>query len=284
MRLDTHINLYYPNALDPEKWPRESSGKMNRVTESFLYNIDLDDLQDPNQTTTKYNGSWMRITPWLPWMLMGQTPGHIVYSSFMGAVDSLDELPEDLLLAAEAISPKYLDAPTEVYGPSLSSLERYAIEQTTRAAGIDIKSANRIAVAIRLSGFRQFPLHVFGKTLARFRVKIECCVHSGSQQLSTVVVVFGHRTNLALETHYPQPLDGEHRILMSRQREHYQTHTLTDHMAPEINVLGITQYYVVVVLPSGWQCYWHQHLPRIPGCHKPQPAACKRLCQRAPSP
>jgi hypothetical protein len=62
-------------------------------------------------------------------MLMGQTPGHIVYSSFMGVVDSLDDLPEDLVLAAEAISPKYLDAPTEVYGPSLSSLERYAIEQ-----------------------------------------------------------------------------------------------------------------------------------------------------------
>ena len=130
VRLDTHIHLYYENALNPEKWPRESSGKMNRVTESFLYNIDLDDLQDPNQTTTKYNGSWMRITPWLPWMLMGQTDGHIVYQSYMGTVDSLDLLPEDLVAAAEAIDPKYLEAPTEVYGPSLSSLERYAIEQT----------------------------------------------------------------------------------------------------------------------------------------------------------
>jgi hypothetical protein len=134
VRLDTHIHLYYENALNPEKWPRESSGKMNRVTESFLYNIDLDDLQDPNQTTTKYNGSWMRITPWLPWMLMGQAEGHIVYQSYMGTVDSLDLLPEDLVAAAEAIDPKYLEAPTEVYGPSLSSLERYAIEQTPAPA------------------------------------------------------------------------------------------------------------------------------------------------------
>jgi hypothetical protein len=60
---------------------------------------------------------------------MGQTPGHIVYTCFMGTVDSLDLLPEDLVMAAEAIDPKYLDAPTEVYGPSLSSLEHYAIEQ-----------------------------------------------------------------------------------------------------------------------------------------------------------
>jgi hypothetical protein len=129
VRLDTHIHLYYKNALDPARWPRESSGEMNRVTESFLYNIDLDDLQDESQTTTRYNGSWMRITPWLPWMLMGQTPGHITYQSYMGTVDSLDLLPEDLVLAAEAIDPKFLEAPTEDYGPSLSSLERYALEQ-----------------------------------------------------------------------------------------------------------------------------------------------------------
>ncbi len=128
-RLDARINLYYPNALDPEQWPRESSGKMNRVSEIFQYNIDLDDLQDPNQTSTKYNGTWVRITPWLPWMLMGQTDGHIVYSCYMGGVDSLDLLPEDLVLAAEAIDPKYLEAPTEDYGPSLSSLENYAREQ-----------------------------------------------------------------------------------------------------------------------------------------------------------
>lgn len=129
-RLDARINLYYPSALQPYEWPRESSGKMNRVSEIFQYNIDINDLQDPDQTTTKYNGTWVRITPWLPWMLMGQAPGHIVYSCYMGTVDSLDVLPEDLVLAAEAIDPKFLEAPTEDYGPSLSSLENYAIEQT----------------------------------------------------------------------------------------------------------------------------------------------------------
>jgi hypothetical protein len=130
VRLDTHIHLHYKNALDPKKWPRESSGEKNRVSEFFLYNIDLDDLQNPELTSCPYNGTWSRITPWLPWMLMGQTPGHIIYQSYMGGVKSLDELPEDLVLAAEAIDPKYLEAPTEDYGPSLSSLENYALEQT----------------------------------------------------------------------------------------------------------------------------------------------------------
>jgi hypothetical protein len=129
VRLDMHIHLYYKNALDPAKWPRESSGDMNRVSEFFLYNIDLDDLQNPELTSCPARGSWSRITPWLPWMLMGQTPGHIVYQCFMGGVKNLDELPEDLVLAAEALDPKYLEAPTEDYGPSLSSLENYAREQ-----------------------------------------------------------------------------------------------------------------------------------------------------------
>ena len=102
---------------------------MNRVTESFLYNIDLDDLQDESQTSTHYNGSWARVTPWLPWMLMGQTPGHVMYTSFMGTQKSLDDLPRDLIAAAEKLDPKYLEAPETVYGPSLSSLERYALEQ-----------------------------------------------------------------------------------------------------------------------------------------------------------
>jgi hypothetical protein len=137
VRLDTHIHLYYKNALDPKKWPRESSGEMNRVSEMFLYNIDLDDLQNPELSTCGYKGTWSRITPWLPWMLMGQTPGHIVYQCFMGNVKSLDELPRDLVAAAEAIDPKYLEAPKEDYGPSLSSLENYAREQKPAPAKAD---------------------------------------------------------------------------------------------------------------------------------------------------
>ena len=39
-RLDTRINLFYPSALQPDEWPRESSGEMNRVSEIFQYNID----------------------------------------------------------------------------------------------------------------------------------------------------------------------------------------------------------------------------------------------------
>ena len=129
--LNTGINLFYPNRLQPEKWVRESAGKFNRVSEQFIYVFKKSDVTDPNKTHIPAVGSWSRITPWLPWMLMGQAEGHISYfSTFTTLPGGIDELPEDIREAARAIDPKFLSAPTEDYGPNESSLEAYATEQT----------------------------------------------------------------------------------------------------------------------------------------------------------
>lgn len=129
--LNNGMNLHYPNALKPEKWVRESSGPFNRVSEQFLYSFSREDAENPNLTHIPHVGSWSRITPWLPWMLMGQAEGHISYFSTFGTLeDGIAGLPADIVAAAKAIDPKFLSAPTEDYGPSLSSLEHYAREQT----------------------------------------------------------------------------------------------------------------------------------------------------------
>ena len=128
--MDRDIHLYYPSALQPKDWPRESPGPMTQVTESFRHYIDRDQLGDPENTSIEFVGSWGRITPWFPWLYMDQKPGHIVYSCDMGASDHWDYIPDHIIEAARKIDPKYLSAPTEDYGPSLSSLEHYALEQT----------------------------------------------------------------------------------------------------------------------------------------------------------
>jgi hypothetical protein len=133
-RLDMgiHINLFYPNAMDPTKWVRESSGPMVQVSEGFAYHVDANKMQDSSYTSLPYSGTWNRITPWLPWMLMGQTPGHIIYSAFMGSGEDLEQVhSRQLLDHVEKNYNKYFTAP-ETYDPktpSLSSLELYAIEQ-----------------------------------------------------------------------------------------------------------------------------------------------------------
>lgn len=130
---NTGIDMIYPSALQPDKWPRESSGVMARVSEHFLYVVKRKDVENRNLTNLPITGSWSRITPWLPWMLMGQAPGHISYfTTFATLKGGIKDLPSDLVAAARAYGKdgeKWLHSPTEDYGPSLSSLENYAREQ-----------------------------------------------------------------------------------------------------------------------------------------------------------
>lgn len=131
--LESDIHLYYPSAMQPEQWPRESPGKMTRVSEMFRYIIRRSDLEDASLGHIPYHGVWNRVTPWLPWMLMDQAPGHIIYTGTMASHETLDFHPKDVIERVKARYPKYLVAPEQVEGPSLSSLERYAHDQKPAA-------------------------------------------------------------------------------------------------------------------------------------------------------
>ncbi|WP_194743398.1 DUF1838 family protein [Thermaurantiacus tibetensis] len=126
LNMMSHINLFYPSALQPAKWPRESAHPFAQVTEMFLYQISWADMQNPRKTSVTYDGSWSRTTPWLPWMLMGPTPGHCQYHTFMGAVDDLSQIDRRTVAWIEKHQPKFLEAPEKWEEPSLSSLEWYA--------------------------------------------------------------------------------------------------------------------------------------------------------------
>lgn len=129
LNMMSHINLFYPSALQPAKWSRENGSPFNQVTEMFLYQIDWHDMQNPKKTSVQYHGTWTRTTPWLPWMLMGPTSGHAQYATFMGAVDDINRLDRRTVDYVQKHHPKYLSAPEKWEEPSLSSLEWYARTQ-----------------------------------------------------------------------------------------------------------------------------------------------------------
>lgn len=122
-------HAYYPNRLEPDKWPRESAGKFVQATELFRFFVRREDLTNPKLDHLPHNGVWIRITPWLPWMLMGQETGHIVYEGEFRAADTLAYHPPKVIERVRQRYPQYLTAPKTWYGPSLSSLEHYAREQ-----------------------------------------------------------------------------------------------------------------------------------------------------------
>jgi hypothetical protein len=129
--MERHIHLYYPAALTPEKWPRESAGKMNRVSEYFTYCLSLADLQNPKKTTIEHSGTWVRVTPWLPWLLMGQAPGHCLYHSTVNSFNEIDGFKPNILSYMQKTHPEMLEPPPEESWskPNLSSLEVYARDQ-----------------------------------------------------------------------------------------------------------------------------------------------------------
>lgn len=137
------INLFYPSALQPTKWPRESGGPFVQVTENFLYQIDWRAMQDKKKTSVLYDGAWSRVTPWMPWMLMGSTPGHCLYQCFMGAFDDINQIDRPLLDHVEKNFPKFMVAPDKFESPSLSSLENYARQQ--KPAPVGAEGAKRAA-------------------------------------------------------------------------------------------------------------------------------------------
>jgi hypothetical protein len=120
---------YYKNLLDPQHWPRESSGEYIQATELFRYFINKSDLENPEMTFIPANGSWVRVQPWLPWMLMGQAPGHIMYDGMFRAERTYDYVPKPVLAYMREHHPESFEAPTHWYGPNYSSLEHYAREQ-----------------------------------------------------------------------------------------------------------------------------------------------------------
>ncbi|MEZ5565098.1 MAG: DUF1838 family protein [Gammaproteobacteria bacterium] len=88
-----------------------------RFPSSLLISVKAEDMQNEKLNTVDYRGTWNRITPWLPWMLMGQMPGHITYSCFMGTCDSPDQvLHRSVVDYAEKNYKKFFTAPTEFHG------------------------------------------------------------------------------------------------------------------------------------------------------------------------
>ena len=92
-----------------DKWPRESAGPIAQVSEFFAHHVKVEDLQNEKITSLDYTGTWNRITPWLPWMLMGQRPGLCQYACFMGTTQNLEEiLSRNVLDYCEKNYKKYL--------------------------------------------------------------------------------------------------------------------------------------------------------------------------------
>ena len=131
-----NINLFYPSALKPEQWPRESTGTMNQVSECYTYAARIEDVQNPKLGSIENTGTWSRVTPWLPWLLMGPAPGHVLYQSTVALYDDFNKVKKTVRDYIGKNAPHMLEAPPKEswQKKNLSSLEVYAETQKPQPA------------------------------------------------------------------------------------------------------------------------------------------------------
>ena len=125
------LHAAFPNPMSPQQWPRESSGPLTRISEIFQRITSAEQLANTDLTSADYAGTWTRVGPWLPWMLMGQADGHILYRTFMDKTGPVSNLPKPLLDLTEKRFPEFLQSPgDDTWGqPNDSSFTVYMSER-----------------------------------------------------------------------------------------------------------------------------------------------------------
>ncbi len=114
-----------PNPLDPAVWKAASTGPTISVGEFFMLTGSRSAALDPAITNVPSTGSWTRIGPYLPWMMMGQAPGHLFYRSATKKISGPSALPKSLVAYTKQKFPEFLEFPTDFNVPMESSWEVY---------------------------------------------------------------------------------------------------------------------------------------------------------------
>jgi hypothetical protein len=120
------IPLAYPNALPPSEFPDESTGPTYLASEHFTFFARTADLVSDKLTSVPTHYAWFRTGPWLPWMMMGQRPGYLVYSGHGRKLGAFDELPAQVREYTLRHHPAYATAPDRYYQPNETSWTYYA--------------------------------------------------------------------------------------------------------------------------------------------------------------
>jgi len=113
----------FENPIDPNMWPMESAGKQVHYGSSTSYIASAEEVFNPNSNYANYSMSWSSITPWEPWLLMGDTPGFAQWRATGRKLSNFNEASNGILKHVRKAQPNFLDngRPWEGYKSSWKS-------------------------------------------------------------------------------------------------------------------------------------------------------------------
>lgn len=102
----------YPNPLAADdRFAPYSPTPLYQAAELFKLTVPIADLQNPAIRSAQLQLSWDRIGLWVPWMKMGDRPGHLIYSAYGTKVSGFAGLPPLLQDQINTRVPLYKNAP-----------------------------------------------------------------------------------------------------------------------------------------------------------------------------
>jgi Protein of unknown function (DUF1838) len=100
-----------PNWLQPEQFPRESAGPKLVVATHSTLRSSAADVMNPRVASARVDFAYTATSGWLPWMMMGQRPGHVIWAEAGKKLFSLDEAPPEQVAALRQLHPQWFGRP-----------------------------------------------------------------------------------------------------------------------------------------------------------------------------
>lgn len=105
----TTVPLFYPNPLASD-YQKEIGGTYH-ATEMFNFLGDTESLFDTDTTTAEVQVGWVRMSDWLPWMMMEGREGVIYMHTAGRKLDSWDDMSDTMKNEIRQHYPDYVSPP-----------------------------------------------------------------------------------------------------------------------------------------------------------------------------
>ncbi len=98
--------------MSRKDYPLHAQQDLYQSGELWAISGSLAEINDPRVTSASCHTSWKRVSPWLPFMEMGNRPGLMIYhSQSFKFMDGWGELPEPIRRYVDRNHPTYLEPP-----------------------------------------------------------------------------------------------------------------------------------------------------------------------------
>lgn len=136
--LSLEVPLHYPSPLGGPY--QHFVGGHYRALEAFTFFADAADLLRRDRDLEHLSFSWARVSPWLPWMAMGDRPGEVLVHAAGVRVDRWEEVPQPLRGEVESRFPAFrTPPPLDDARRNASSWSEFARLAAPAAPGADRK-------------------------------------------------------------------------------------------------------------------------------------------------